>query len=319
MSNLILRIDRGSHAGRQIWLQPGQVVRVGASMRCDCHLPGAYLGEEHFEVALRSSGAFVTALNSAPTVLNGQVVQQGVVRDGDQIVAGTLQFSIHLDGVESQTPSPTDSVTIPTIDWRSLENGLVCFDIADSLTIESPLLQSFLPDGFWLATAVADLPANIADQHASSGGVWVDQIAAQPFETLTDLEHWGRRWSQDRVIGIIGELNGEQQANISALSALLAIPDSLWQYFDAAEPVVGLTFLANMKAILLPSPTFRLITVGDRAESLFSEGLFIEAGVPQGDDPPNDFDPYSESDFGSRQFDSVALEENFRPDEDLNW
>lgn len=324
MSNLVLRIDGGPHKGRQIWIQPGQVVRVGSSARCDCHLSGAYLSEEHFEVTLQPSGAFLKALDAALTVINGQVVQQGVVRDGDQIVAGTVQFSIELDGL-AQEVSPHDSVAIPEIGWRLLGNNIACLDIDEPPTFEGPFLHSFVSDGFWLATAAADLPAEIAKDHEANGGFWIDQIAVQPFENLSNFDGWGQRWSQNRVIGIVGTLGETERSGLEMLSAMLAEPDRLFDFFEEPKHVVGLTFLANMKAILLPTPSFRLLTMEDRQDSLFPDGMFIQgntrsAGGKEEDIKETvDFDPYAASDFGGTPFDSVTLDDDFHPDQDLNW
>lgn len=331
MSNLLLRIDGGEYSGRQIWLRPGQVVRVGSSYRCDCQLPHApRLSPEHFEVGLRRGGGFLKTLDGqSPIMVNGQVIQQGAVQNGDQITAGSLSFSVHVEGVEGAAGPHgmgESNATVPCLDWQEMGNGLSVCDFAEPLSLGSPVLRALGTAGLWLATASADISKELTESVGSSGGQFVDQLVVQPFHQLHDHSPWEDRFESGRAIGLVGPMSAADFAALAPLSALLAAPENLGPYFDAAQAVVARTLLTNMQAILLPDAPqkFRLITETDRtdelrldaAEPMMETGPPTSDGIvsPEGSDESSSFDPYSEI-----TTDTVMFEGQFSPDDIMEW
>lgn len=341
MSNLILRIDGGEHSGRQIWLQPGQVVRVGSSYRCDCQLPNVPdLSPEHFEVGMQPTGAFLRSLDRAsPLLLNGQVIQQGTVQSGDQIVVGPLRFSVQLDATAGASPSPPGSgaaaaasvsQSLPVVDWQDMGNGLACQEFTGLTDPQAAILQSLATHELFLVTASHNLSPELTQSLTAHGGRWVDQVVAQPYQQLHDFAAWQQGFAGGRVLGLLQPLGADSFANIAPLSALLATPDVLPPYFDVADPVVGRTLLNSFGGFLLPAAgggSFRLITELDRTKSLMISDQPILTprssaadGIQSSDPSDNDltseqaFDPYSET-----TTDTVMFEGQFSPDDIIEW
>lgn len=113
---LLLEVKSGPSKGKGIRLQPGQSVRVGRTSRSDFVLPAdGHLSGTHFEVALEENECSLRDLKSTNgTLLNGQRINQAVLRDGDTIVAGETVFRIRMlvgaaRGSDSGPPLPTDT------------------------------------------------------------------------------------------------------------------------------------------------------------------------------------------------------------------
>jgi predicted component of type VI protein secretion system len=113
---LLLEVKSGPSKGKGIRLQPGQSVRVGRTAKSDFVLPvDSHLSGMHFEVSLDDNECRLRDLKSTNgTLLNGQAINETVLRDGDTIVAGETTFRIRMlvgaaRGSDSGPPLPTDT------------------------------------------------------------------------------------------------------------------------------------------------------------------------------------------------------------------
>ena len=133
---LLLEVKSGPSKGKGIRLQPGQSVRVGRTSKSDFVLPvDGHLSGMHFEVALEENECHLRDLKSTNgTLLNGQRINQAVLRDGDTIVAGERCFRIRMlvgtaRGSDSGPPLPTD--TTPQLRLLTLLRNRVSAAVCD--------------------------------------------------------------------------------------------------------------------------------------------------------------------------------------------
>ncbi|MBZ5566080.1 MAG: FHA domain-containing protein, partial [Acidobacteriia bacterium] len=92
--NVILKIATGPEAGREVPIQPGEVVTVGRTSRSTFPLgQDTFLSGVHFALEGSESGCRLRDRGSANgTFLNGIRVTEAVLKDGDQISAGQKIF-----------------------------------------------------------------------------------------------------------------------------------------------------------------------------------------------------------------------------------
>ncbi len=113
---LLLEVKSGPSKGKGVRLHPGQSVRVGRTAKSDFVLPNdGHLSGTHFEVALDENDCRLRDLKSTNgTLLNGQPINETILRDGDTIVAGNTVFRARMligtaRGSDSGPPLPTDT------------------------------------------------------------------------------------------------------------------------------------------------------------------------------------------------------------------
>ena len=95
---LTLMIVDGPLAGEAVTIGPGATVRVGRSKTADFFVMDPNMSRIHFILAWECDQWLVRDLSSRNGVeLNGQVVEEAAVRDGDRIVAGFTTFQIRID------------------------------------------------------------------------------------------------------------------------------------------------------------------------------------------------------------------------------
>ncbi len=99
---IALAIANGPLAGKRVWLRESMSVRVGRTERADFVVADdARLSSLHFTLALDSGVCRLRDEHSANgTSVNGQRVQQATLGDGDRILAGTTEFTVHIEHVE---------------------------------------------------------------------------------------------------------------------------------------------------------------------------------------------------------------------------
>ncbi|MCU1273718.1 MAG: uncharacterized protein JWO48_1149 [Bryobacterales bacterium] len=104
-----LSIIAGPHAGQEIQVGEGQVFRIGRTERSDHPLPGdTYLSGAHFEIGCYAQECRVRDLGSSNgTLVNGALITETAVRNGDHIAAGETTFVVHVTQAEPEAvPSP---------------------------------------------------------------------------------------------------------------------------------------------------------------------------------------------------------------------
>lgn len=91
-----LKILNGKKAGTE-WLARRFPFRVGRESSADLHLEDDGVWDRHFEIHLQSAERFILASQpEAFTSINGEIVQEAVLRNGDLVEAGGLQIRFGL-------------------------------------------------------------------------------------------------------------------------------------------------------------------------------------------------------------------------------
>jgi pSer/pThr/pTyr-binding forkhead associated (FHA) protein len=101
---LVLEILSGSNRGRQINVETGETVRVGRARPAEVALGDDFMSGLHFALKCDARGCRVRDLNSRNgTKVNGELIIEAPLKDGDQLFAGRTHFSVRLEGAKSST------------------------------------------------------------------------------------------------------------------------------------------------------------------------------------------------------------------------
>lgn len=106
---VILQVVSGRHAGRRVWLEAHQRLKVGATDWADFPVRDAGLAEVHFSVRCGSDYCRLLDLHShSGTFVNGCRVSNSVLQHGDTIRAGNTRFEVRFEeqGLPRRLPSP---------------------------------------------------------------------------------------------------------------------------------------------------------------------------------------------------------------------
>lgn len=111
---LILEVIEGPFKGKQIEAKVGQTVRIGRTPKANVAMDDTFLSGEHFAIECDLSGCRVRDLNSRNgTQLNGKMITEAPLADGDQIHAGKTDFKVRIeDNVTTVKVSPADQEAI---------------------------------------------------------------------------------------------------------------------------------------------------------------------------------------------------------------
>jgi hypothetical protein len=113
---LILRVRAGSESGREIVVEEGTTVRVGRKSPAECVFPNdPGISRLHFSIDCTGEAGRVRDLNSSNgTWLNGRRVLDAVLGEGDEITAGDLTFTVHIERDPSRTAPPATARIAPS-------------------------------------------------------------------------------------------------------------------------------------------------------------------------------------------------------------
>lgn len=135
----ILEIQSENNAGRKMWLRTGQLIKVGRTEQAQFVISDdGHMSALHFALVCASEECRIRDLGSANgTFLNGHRIEDAILVDGDQVVAGQTKFLAHLlnndelnappqvHGDETGLPSsggePSDSFPVRISDEQSAE------------------------------------------------------------------------------------------------------------------------------------------------------------------------------------------------------
>ena len=106
---VILEVQSGPATGKKIWLRSGQKVVIGRTEGSDCVIPhDGQISSRHFAVECSLENCQIRDLGSSNgTFLNGQRVEEAVVRSGDRIVAGQTTFAVQIEDAPTFAPPST--------------------------------------------------------------------------------------------------------------------------------------------------------------------------------------------------------------------
>lgn len=96
---IVLRIASGPEAGQQIVFGPGDTRLVGRARNADVRLPDdPYLSDLHVGLYVDEAGVCVARdlYSSNGTLLNGEPLEEAVLKDGDRITAGETELEVRI-------------------------------------------------------------------------------------------------------------------------------------------------------------------------------------------------------------------------------
>ena len=115
-----LKILNGKKADAD-WVARRFPVRIGRDPSSDLCLEDEGVWERHFEIHLQSAERFIlSAQADALTLVNGEIVQQAVLRNGDLVEAGGLKIRFGLSPTRQRSLRFREALT-----WVGLAG--VCF------------------------------------------------------------------------------------------------------------------------------------------------------------------------------------------------
>jgi pSer/pThr/pTyr-binding forkhead associated (FHA) protein len=89
----------GPVQGKQIIAEMGQIVSVGRTKKANVALGDTFLSGVHFAIECRKGDCYVRDLKSRNgTKLNGKLITEAVLKDGDRLNAGHTEFVVRLEG-----------------------------------------------------------------------------------------------------------------------------------------------------------------------------------------------------------------------------
>ena len=97
---VILEVTSGPQAGNRVRLVAGQVLQVGRTEWADLAMGSdGQMSSLHFALELNQGGCSIRDVGSSNgTWVNGEQIQEAVLRNGDEIRAGVTTFKAHVEG-----------------------------------------------------------------------------------------------------------------------------------------------------------------------------------------------------------------------------
>ena len=90
---LVLEVVSGPAKGRRIEAEAGQTISIGRTKKSNVALGDNFMSGVHFAVECRTKGCQVRDLKSRNgTKLNGELITESVLKDGDRLFAGRTDF-----------------------------------------------------------------------------------------------------------------------------------------------------------------------------------------------------------------------------------
>lgn len=158
---IVLKIADGPYDGRTVLLQTGQKVKVGRTEWADFSVPhDDRISGVHFAIECERQRCVVRDLDSTNgTTVNGEIVTESELQDGDVIVAGRTRFDVtveitesvfDLDAITAEASAPTEADSVDTHDDELSD------EIAEPLPTPS---QSSEPSTIVPGPVVSDTPS----------------------------------------------------------------------------------------------------------------------------------------------------------------
>jgi len=116
---LVLEIVSGSNRGKQIKVEAGETVRVGRAHPAEVALDDNFMSGLHFALKCDARGGRVRDLNSRNgTKVNGELIIEAPLKDGDQLFAGRTNFSVRLESAKTSVSKSLSRSRAGTVSKR---------------------------------------------------------------------------------------------------------------------------------------------------------------------------------------------------------
>src|SRR5258708_20399295 len=95
---VILEVISGHFQGKGIEAKVGETVRIGRTKKADVAMEESFMSGEHFSIACNLRTCRLKDLNSRNgTQLNGKMITEEYLNDGDQVHAGRTDFTVTIE------------------------------------------------------------------------------------------------------------------------------------------------------------------------------------------------------------------------------
>src|SRR5215831_13255109 len=116
---LVLEIVSGSNRGKQIKVEAGETVRVGRARPAEFALDDNFMSGLHFALKCDAKSCRVRDLNSRNgTKVNGELIIEAPLKDGDQLFAGRTKFSVRLESTRTSVSKSLSRSRAGTVSKR---------------------------------------------------------------------------------------------------------------------------------------------------------------------------------------------------------
>src|SRR5947208_17086422 len=112
---LTLEVISGPLQGKKIEAKLGETVSIGRTPKASAPLADNFMSGAHFAVECDANGCRLRDLNSRNgTKLNGELVTEAVLKNGDQIYAGRTNFLLQIEAVPQRESVPAPAPLKPS-------------------------------------------------------------------------------------------------------------------------------------------------------------------------------------------------------------
>ena len=146
---LVLEVISGPYAGKRIEAEAGQVVRIGRTIKADIALEDTFLSGVHFAIECDAKACRLRDLNSRNgTQLNGELITEAPLKDGDQVHAGRTDFVVRIEAVPKsgvvpgQAPSQPSEVATGAVAQKPSSGGKMSKKLEPPVPAFSPVSES---------------------------------------------------------------------------------------------------------------------------------------------------------------------------------
>ncbi len=238
MPTLLIRYREGQESQRQI--DQGDRVTVGRKMDNDLILKDPHVSRRHFVIESKNKRWELVNLSSTHgTIVNNKIVNRQILRNGDQIQAGSTKIIF-----SSDEPTPSETVSLANIGERLKENKTI--QLSDSVFIEKDQSEN-------------------SSTLATSDPKKVESFA---FETIMATDHSSEL---RRRYMLLQDISKQMIAQFDLDKLLNFLLDKTFEVFQADNALV---LLIDTKTKILVPKAVRLN--GERATNLHISQVFIE-------------------------------------------
>ena len=105
---VILEVISGPFQGKRIEAKVGETVRIGRTTKADVAMEDSFMSGEHFSIACHLRTCRLKDLNSRNgTQLNGKMITEEYLNDGDQVHAGRTDFTVQIEDQLKTSEGPS--------------------------------------------------------------------------------------------------------------------------------------------------------------------------------------------------------------------
>ena len=263
---LIVETDaKAKAAQRRVWLGPNQRLRVGSTEWAEMTVRDPNLADVHFQVETDFSRCKVRDLRSPGGVfLNGERINEALLHDGDELLAGSTKFRIAIDreAIRQVVASIRESTRIRAISRQFsgeiCRSGIACYreirlsptEIAERMAerasmyviLNTSRLAGELPEAF------AEAPG-IGASAKSGKPSPLRLISNQDVDLMTLIDHY---WGHDVVITLFSPRASTELVDAFQQDASwFATPSILREQLLNGNPQLIQKLLGRKDALLL--------------------------------------------------------------------